>query len=342
MNFNDIFKSVFGFSGGLFHPSRGSADDDAGDPMSPPGFYGDSGDGCDNDDEVPHHFHFESTEPDEMFRHFENMFRSFDELFRSMGMAQFSANEPVSLRGLGEVFPGFPDEHHVAPPQARGSLRDRMLKEPDTPSGGRSRQIFDFEESPIGRSPSLFGRLWGVPSFIPQFPSPKEKVDKDLDSEIKDASELDDIFAKQPKTPQSSAPMEPSYRHSQPQGTFKSVSVWTRIGADGKVEEHRSVRDNRGNEEEVVTKRIGEQGYCVTKKRDSMGREEVKESYNNMDERDKDNFEQLWSIPSVLPDPRNRSPRQQLFPSEGDSYDPQTRSIFHNLFGFSFPGFGKS
>ena len=62
--------------------------------MSPPGFYGDSGDGCDNDDEVPHHFHFESTEPDEMFRHFENMFRSFDELFRSMGMAQFSAIEP--------------------------------------------------------------------------------------------------------------------------------------------------------------------------------------------------------------------------------------------------------
>lgn len=46
------------------------------------------------------------------------------------------------------------------------------------------------------------------------------------------------------------------------------------------------MRDNRGNEEEVVTKKIGEQGYCVTKKRDSMGREEVKESYNNMDERE--------------------------------------------------------
>lgn len=49
----------------------------------------------------------------------------------------------------------FPDEHHVAPPQSRGSLRDRMLKEPDTPPGGSNRQIFDFEESPSVRSPSL-------------------------------------------------------------------------------------------------------------------------------------------------------------------------------------------
>ena len=52
-----------------------------------------------------------------------------------------------------------------------------------------------------------------------------------------------------------------------------------------KVEEHRSVRDNHGNEEEIVTKQIGEQGYSVTKKRDSMGREEVQETFTNMDER---------------------------------------------------------
>ena len=50
----------------------------------------------------------------------------------------------------------FPDDHHVVPPpQSRGSLRDRMLKEPDTPPGGSNRQIFDFEESPAIRSPSL-------------------------------------------------------------------------------------------------------------------------------------------------------------------------------------------
>ncbi|KAK2193555.1 hypothetical protein NP493_10g07023 [Ridgeia piscesae] len=290
--------------------------------MSPPGFYGDSQDAYDDDDDMSHHFHFHSTEPGEMFRHFEEMFRSFDELFRNMGVAQFSA-----------IPPGLPDDHHVAPPpQSRGSLRDRMLKEPDTPPGGSNRQIFDFEESPAIRSPSLFGRLWGAPSSIPQFPLPKEKEDKDLDSEIKTAAELDEIFAKKPETPQSSLPMEPRYRPTQPQGTFKSVSVWTRIGADGKVEEHRSVRDNHGNEEEIVTKQIGEQGYSVTKKRDSMGREEVQETFTNMDERDKNSFEQIWSTP----DPRNR-----MTPA-GESYDPQTRSIFRHLFGFSFPGFGKS
>ena len=50
----------------------------------------------------------------------------------------------------------FPDDHHVVPPpQSRGSLRDRMLKESDTPPGGSNRQIFDFEESPAIRSPSL-------------------------------------------------------------------------------------------------------------------------------------------------------------------------------------------
>ena len=52
-----------------------------------------------------------------------------------------------------------------------------------------------------------------------------------------------------------------------------------------KVEEHRTVRDNHGNEEEIVTKKIGDQGYSVTKKRDSIGREEVKEDYTNMDKR---------------------------------------------------------
>ena len=52
---------------------------------------------------------------------------------------------------------------------------------------------------------------------------------------------------------------------------------------------------------------------------------------------DKDSFEQIWSTP----DPRSQSPWQQMTPA-GESYDPQTRSIFRHLFGFSFPGFGKS
>lgn len=44
------------------------------------------------------------------------------------------------------------------------------------------------------------------------------------------------------------------------------------------------MKDNVGNEETTVCRKIGDKEYCITKKRDKHGKEEIIENLKNMDE----------------------------------------------------------
>lgn len=56
------------------------------------------------------------------------------------------------------------------------------------------------------------------------------------------------------------------------------------------METHRTVRDNEGNEETTITRKIGDKEHTVTKRRDKNGKEEIIENLVNLDEKDLDSF----------------------------------------------------
>ncbi|CAH1974703.1 unnamed protein product [Acanthoscelides obtectus] len=67
----------------------------------------------------------------------------------------------------------------------------------------------------------------------------------------------------------------------------KSQTMSTITHPDGSVETKQCIRDNAGNEEITTCRIFGEKQYCVIKKRDKSGREEVTEKLVNMDEKEK-------------------------------------------------------
>ncbi|XP_045470062.1 uncharacterized protein LOC123677535 isoform X2 [Harmonia axyridis] len=76
----------------------------------------------------------------------------------------------------------------------------------------------------------------------------------------------------------------------------KSISTKTITKADGSIEIHKTIRDNEGNEETTITKRIGDKEHTLIKKKDSTGKEEIIENFVNIDD-----TETLLNLPENKP-----------------------------------------
>jgi hypothetical protein len=264
---------------------------------------------------------FSFHESDQMFRHFDDMFRSFDEVFRSMGMAEFPSHQ----------FPSVPSIEQ--PPPDSGSLRDHMLKQPDshTPNSRKEQPL--PEPFPGQHRPSFFGRLWSPGSWIRPTVDSNTKADTDLDEQVKEGN-LDSIFGNKKVQAEDMPPVMGSPTPS----VSKRASVRTYRSADGRIEEHYAFSDEMGNEKRTVRRTMGDQTHEVITNIDGKsGEKDTKENFTNMDENDKCEFDQRWISPPV------RAPQKgKVTVGEGHLYkemDTQTRSLFKNLFVFNFPGF---
>lgn len=256
MSVFDLFRGFFGLPGGHYR----------GDDRSREPFF----DGMTHDED-------EDDEEDAVFW-YNDMGHSgeedlLDESFRfgfSLGPSGVRIHEPPVfgqmfremesiLDGLGRFGGGFPSIE--APPhegaeerRSRGggesgnSLRDLMLKSPDSPphsppnvgpsDGTSSPEIPSIPRSPFKyRSPfSTFKDIW---RDGPRHRGEEKKEDGDLDSQVSSGG-LDQIL-----TPAPSHPKTKSF--------FQSVTVTKVVKPDGTVEERRTVRDGQGNEQTTVT-----------------------------------------------------------------------------------------
>ncbi|CAH1796624.1 unnamed protein product [Owenia fusiformis] len=235
MSMDDFFRGFFGFHNppGSFGHRRPQYDQDDSNQDDP----------CDNDDDdVTFRFHFSETE--DLFRHFEDM-------FKNMGLADF----PPPPMLPGSVIPG-PD----GKPGRSQNPRDNMLKEPDAftddPNPDRSKRpkvfepILPYKDTEPSNKPFFFRDVFKIPKWGGVHP--RDKQDKDLDGEIS-SEDFDKIVAESKSNPKKIVPVQPE----QPRSYFKSVSISTVRGPDGKLEQRRTVRDGAGNEETTVTRSLG-------------------------------------------------------------------------------------
>ncbi|KAG8431083.1 hypothetical protein GDO86_019459 [Hymenochirus boettgeri] len=162
---------------------------------------------------------------------FDDFFRDFNELFVDFGS--------MAHRDRGGETP-----HQRPEPSERRSLRDFMLKYPDShlprdqPSSPQGQSADDMtrppSRTPRGNYTWQEDRQVHVPYGIP-------RQDQDLDSEVSSRG-LDTIL--RPSEPKSSS-------------FFQSVSVIKVLRPDGTTEERRTVCDGEGNKTTTVTVRRG-------------------------------------------------------------------------------------
>ncbi|XP_056646641.1 uncharacterized protein LOC130451566 [Diorhabda sublineata] len=112
-----------------------------------------------------------------------------------------------------------------------------------------------------------------------------DMVDRDLDESVKNGNVskvLEGKFGNEVMP----------YEKQKPKSFFfgTSQSIRTIQNPDGSIETHRTTRDNEGNEETTVCHKIGNKEYCVIKKKNKYGKEEVSENFVNIDEKEKDIF----------------------------------------------------
>lgn len=83
----------------------------------------------------------------------------------------------------------------------------------------------------------------------------------------------------------------------QGQGQIMSKSVFyqSKFGSNGRMEEHRTVKDGTGYEETTVTQQLGDKSYSQTVKRNDKGVIEENQELTNMDERELDDFKRKWN-----------------------------------------------
>lgn len=119
-------------------------------------------------------------------------------------------------------------------------------------------------------------------------PGNSDKVDEDLDERVKfgnfgsilDKRSISDV---QPYDEQKQG----SFFRSQKQ-TFRKM-----INPDGIIQTESSVKDSEGNEETTVCQKLGIKEYCIIRKRNKHGEEEIKENLINMTEDEKEKLFKL-------------------------------------------------
>ncbi|XP_023215392.1 uncharacterized protein LOC111618162 [Centruroides sculpturatus] len=147
--------------------------------------------------------------------------------------------------------------------------RDKMLKNPD------------FDDR-MNRKRENFS----IGSWIDSQKNLESKQDMDLDDRVaKDG--LSGLLKEE--IPEGPSENPPGRR------TFSSfVSIRTFTTADGKTEERRTVRDERGNVDTLVRRSVGDATHSVVTKTQAGGRTEKREEFVNVDQNDPDSFEEKW------------------------------------------------
>ncbi|RZC41250.1 HCLS1-associated protein X-1 [Asbolus verrucosus] len=112
----------------------------------------------------------------------------------------------------------------------------------------------------------------------------EEKKDGDVDGKL-DIRDWGSVFKGENS-------VTPYQRQTAPKSYFfgQSVTSKTIKNPDGSVETHHTVRDNQGNEETTITRKMADKEYSVTKRRDKDGKEETIENFVNMDDKEVDTF----------------------------------------------------
>ncbi|XP_057683715.1 HCLS1-associated protein X-1 isoform X1 [Corythoichthys intestinalis] len=234
-----LFRGFFGVPGGrrdpFFEAMTRDDEDDEDDS-----FYDDSfrGDGQDPFDSA-WKFGF-SFSPDGMRIQepplFGHVLREMEEIFSHLGHWDSQSGVPS-----------------IAPPPRqdgkRGSsgnpLRDFMLKYPDSDIRGRK----ESPQLPNSTPFSKFSDVWM--DKLPKTPKDECKKDQDLDSAVS-VGGLDQVLTPPADLVPSQQPRSRSF--------FQSVTVTKVLKPDGTMEERRTVRDGRGNEETTVTHSRGHGG----------------------------------------------------------------------------------
>ncbi|XP_051926170.1 HCLS1-associated protein X-1 [Hippocampus zosterae] len=281
MSVFDLFRGFFGVPGGHFRGrrdpffdavTRDEDDDDEDDGLDYDGFRGDGRDPLDGGWK----FDF-SFSPDGMrIREpplFGHIVREMEEIFSQLGGWDSHSGVP-----------------RIAPPprqEGRGGssgnpLRDFMLKSPGGDDRGRNdhRPSYQPPHFPGSTPFSKFNDDWR--RWLQDVPV-EGKEDRDLDSAVSSGG-LDQILT----TP---ADQVPSQRP--PSGSFyRSVTVTKVLQSDGTLEERRTVRDGRGNEETTVT-RSGGHGAGDGPRRHT-GPAQPGSSFSDMRDDDGDFFSKLF------------------------------------------------
>ncbi|XP_040855093.1 HCLS1-associated protein X-1 isoform X2 [Ochotona curzoniae] len=162
---------------------------------------------------------------------FDDLVRDFNSIFSEMGAWTLPARPPD--------LPGLESEAPAGRPRQGQTLRDSMLKYPDS---HQPRIFGGAVESDTGTESAKPAPDWGSQQPLRRFddiwpvtPHPRAKEDKDLDSQVSQEG-LGPVLQPQPK----------SY--------FKSISVTKITKPDGAVEERRTVVDSEGRKETTVTR----------------------------------------------------------------------------------------
>ncbi|XP_020608069.1 uncharacterized protein LOC110046716 isoform X2 [Orbicella faveolata] len=246
-----------------------------------------------------HEDYFHSREGD-FLQEFEQMFHN---IFRGF---QFDFNPPAqdlpTIDLLPDNLPSEMSEENF--PKDSGSLRERMLKGPDSSLDSENFKDEDDNKSegfPLFPPFSLFSDLWKLPPFS-GLRCPDERVDRaqadkvlngprlslfccdtgsiqDLDNEVEMGTHsLDEILAAKDEGQMSQH--VPCFSSS---SSFSSVTI---VDSNGVTEKRTTRRDSSGNEEVTITRRIGDQTRTVTRRKDNHGHEETQVDTVNIDKDD--------------------------------------------------------
>lgn len=217
--------------------------------------------------DLEHFFH--SSEGD-FLQEFDQMFQNIFERF----LGDF--NPPSQA-----LPPGSPSERPQENfSQRPKSLRDRMLKGPDTPHGNDDLpdQLggSQLDGPPSPPSSFLFGDLWKLP--FGGMRHPDQRADVDLDRQVEMGTQsLDDILAPRENN-QGGRHISPSSSSSS-SSSFSSVTI---MDSNGISETKTTRRDSSGKEEVTITRRIGDELHTIRRRKDSSGNEETEEDTVNV------------------------------------------------------------
>ncbi|GAB6032473.1 hypothetical protein CHUAL_011105 [Chamberlinius hualienensis] len=189
-------------------------------------------------------------------------------------------------------------------PLPETSLRDKFLKKPDSelPGSNASEVIYSVPEG-----------LW-------RRPPPVELKDQNLDSGVAD----DGIKKTLRDNPSFFGEIKPCYKSAM--SSFFSANV------DGKVEQRYTKKDSFGNEETVVKRQVGNKSHSVVTRKDAQGVEEHEEIFENIDDKNVEDFNRQWSKvePKDLPSLLHGN-------DEFQSSDSSATGLYQRLFGKFLP-----
>ncbi|KAM7384425.1 hypothetical protein PAMA_011668 [Pampus argenteus] len=269
MSVFDLFRGFFGVPGGHYrgrrdpffdamtHDDDEDDDDDDDDGFNYDGFRGDQQDPFDNTWRFGFSFGPNGMRIQEPPA-FGHVLREMEEIFSQLG--GWNGHQGSGHTDVPSIMP--PPPLQDRPEKGGGNpLRDFMLKSPHNDQLGPQavppreprndgRPSYESPEFPSSRfhgwTPfSKFNDIWRQDSQ--KSPEEQCKEDRDLDSVVSSGG-LDQIMS----PPAGQTPSQPRIR-----SFFQSVTVTKVVKPDGTVEERRTVRDGRGNEETTVTRSGG-------------------------------------------------------------------------------------